>query len=426
MPKAGIRGVSLSSDALVIRGGLALEYVIPLRRPFATARSVRTNARNFIVKLDAEHGGRPLSGLGEATPRGRLITGDFEEKSWNFLVGALQKVTDQSLSIESPCSARTEIRRYMESLHDYASDCAAGIHPRPFRGTLCGIEMAMLDLVSKALGLPLASFLGRRRSEPVISASTFSAMNEPAEIERRMRSRRRHYPVYQFKGTGELGRDLEVLRIAAAVLRQEGVEKPLWLDANGAYSTSGAAELVAALATLMRTSVLPPEMIFEEPVFCSLECLPSLQRQADKLLEGTGRTLLIMADESVWDEDDISKLMADGGCRAINLKIQKAGGVLPCLRGAEAAVAANPDIRIYVGNMMGTSALTTRTLSSLAMASPRLDYFTAITNPLSGLTVREALGDEGRGTSARSPSHGGAQAEAGLGAELDLGVLPPI
>ena len=193
MPKAGIRGVSLSSDALVIRGGLALEYVIPLRRPFATARSVRTNARNFLVKLQAEHGGRPLSGLGEATPRGRLITGDFEEKSWNFLVGALQKVTDQSLSIESPCSARMEIRRYMESLHDYASDCAAGIHPRPFRGTLCGIEMAMLDLASKAFGLPLALFLGRRRSEPVISASTFSVMNEPADIERKMRSRRRHY-----------------------------------------------------------------------------------------------------------------------------------------------------------------------------------------------------------------------------------------
>ena len=140
---------------------------------------------------------------------------------------------------------------------------------------------------------------------------------------------------------------------------------------------------------------------------------------------GYGSTLLIMADESVWDEDDISKLMADGGCRAINLKIQKAGGVLPCLRGAEAAVAANPDIRIYVGNMVGTSALTTRTLSSLAMASPRLDYFTAITNPLSGLTVREALGDEGRGASARSPSHGGAQAEAGMGAELDLEGLSP-
>ena len=186
-------------------------------------------------------GGRSRAWRGDAW--GRLITGDFEEKSWNFLVGALQKVTDQSLSIESPCSTRTEIRRYMESLHDYASDCAAGIHPRPFRGTLCGIEMAMLDLVStRQVGLPLASFLGRRRWEPVISASTFSAMNEPAEIERRMRSRRRHYPVYQFKGTGDLGRDLEVLRIAfAAVLRQEGVEKPLWLDANGAYSTSGAA-----------------------------------------------------------------------------------------------------------------------------------------------------------------------------------------
>ncbi len=179
----------------------------------------------------------------------------------------------------------------MESLHDYASECATGIHPRPFRGTLCGIEMAMLDLVSKAFGLPLASFLGRRRSDPVISASTFSAMNEPAEIERKMRSRRRHYPVYRFKGTGELGRDLEVLKIAAAVLRQEGVEKTLWLDANGAYSTSGAAELVGALATLMRTRVLPPEMILEEPVFCSMECLPGLQRQADKLLEGTGRTL---------------------------------------------------------------------------------------------------------------------------------------
>ena len=128
-----------------------------------------------------------------------------------------------------------------------------------------------------------------------------------------------------------------------------------------------------------------------------------------------------MADESVWDEDDISKLMADGGCRAINLKIQKAGGVLPCLRGAEAAVAANPDIRIYVGNMVGTSALTTRTLSSLAMASPRLDYFTAITNPLSGLTVREALGDEGSrgfGTIAFSwwrTSRGGTRRRVGFG-----------
>src|SRR5699024_769990 len=138
-----------------------------------------------------------------------------------------------------------------------------------------------------------------------------------------------------------------------------------------------------AAAQRMASGVLPDRLTIEGP-------LPKadgvkhaeLQRVADQVgaSYSTVRdlTVEIMPDESMWDVEDLQALNDHGGCRAINIKAPKAGGLLASLDLANAAVAANPDIRIWIGGMLGTSELTAWALHTLARAMPRIDYVTTV------------------------------------------------
>src|SRR5690606_29812525 len=86
--------------------------------------------------------------------------------------------------------------------------------------------------------------------------------------------------------------------------------------------------------------------------------------------------LTIVADESLWEADDLRSLQRLGGCGGINIKVAKAGGVLAAWDLAQEAARLDPEARIYLGGMLATSDITSWALKNLAMAVPRLDYFT--------------------------------------------------
>ena len=363
----------------------AYRYRMPLKRPYGTARELITESVNFIVQINGSHGDSWFEGVGEGQPRHQL-TGDGapdNASAWAFLHTALSSLDGAALDLSTRTAAVTAVREVMARLDQLAHREAEAIHgPKPFRGTLLGIEVALLDLVARALGLRISQLLTERRSRARISIATISTTAALSEIGDRA-ARQKRFPITRLKGAGSVEDNLALLRAAAQGNAAAGRPKPLWIDINEAMDLDTAAEFVRASAAQMAAGNLPAELIVEGP-------LPQadglqhadLQRIADESLAGLRSSrelsIQIMADENIWDVTDLEALETRGGCRAINIKAPKAGGLLACLDLAEAAVAAGRDLRLCIGGMLGTSELTAWALHNLGKSMPRIDYMTTV------------------------------------------------
>jgi L-alanine-DL-glutamate epimerase-like enolase superfamily enzyme/D-alanine-D-alanine ligase-like ATP-grasp enzyme/acylphosphatase len=392
-----------------------IEYRMPLKRPYGTARGVTRASSSFLLKVSGRSGGRTEVGVGEGQPR-RQLTGDGDlDRAWDFFGRASEALLGEELDVSSRDGVIAEVERVMARLSDMASTTApAGYEDRAFRGTLLGIEVALLDLVARHLDVSLATLLGPIRSEVQVTVRTLSTQNDEAELRRKVTRQHGVFPTVRVKGTGDGDRDLAVLRLVHEANLEAGGPKPLWIDQNEGASPDEADAFVDAVAAAMAAGDLPGDITLEQPVPRVLGShLAALQARADAATPA-GSRVWIMPDESLWDLSDLEELQRAGGCGAINIKTAKAGGLLASLRMARAAVAEDPDVRLGIGGMVGTSDVTTWSLVALARAMPRLDYLTAV--PPSNVVERF--------TSPLTALHEGSSHlimsdEPGLGAALD-------
>lgn len=383
----------------------AVEYRMPLKRPYGTARGVTRASSNFLVFISTSLDGKALVGVGECQPRHNL-TGDGDKRrtaAWRFLSVACATLQGREIPISSPDEAIGVVRALMGELSDIAESLAMPAHKsKPFRGTMLGIEVAMLDLVSRAIGIEVCELLGKQRDRVSISISTISSANSFESIPKKVAIQSR-YPMTRVKGTGEIDYDLSIMKEVFRVNQGLGRVKPVWIDINEAHNMPTAEEFVDSVAELMCEGSLPSEVCIEGMLpKKDGRNLALLQIRADEKLKSFGKDeldLRIMPDEGLWDTADLEELNSLGGCRAINIKAPKAGGLLPSLDLARAAVKHNPDVHICIGGMVGTSDITTWALYNLAKALPRIDYITAtppgnveerISFPLAAFESRES------------------------------------
>ncbi|MGO1522404.1 MAG: enolase C-terminal domain-like protein [Nesterenkonia sp.] len=371
-----------SEQSLVIRRTHAIQYRMPLNRPFGTSRHVITATTNLLVRVHAEVDGHHLMGVGEAQPRNKL-TGDINtNKAWQFFMEASESLQGAQISLASPGEARATIRDILKGLGELAQRRSTKANrDRPFRGSLLGLEIALLDLAAQALNVPMTELLGgARRPQVAVTASTISTEVTAEELRTRIARQARRNLVNRVKGRGDSAKDLATLKVIHSANLSAGTPKMVWMDVNEGFSPETARTFVADLAAGIAAGELPEAITLEQPVPKSNgDQLPELQREADRLTtqQGTG-DIRIMPDESLWDIHDLEHLHRLGGCRAINIKTAKAGGLIASLDTAERAVELNPDTYVYIGAMIGTSDITTWASLQLAQALPRIDYFTAM------------------------------------------------
>ncbi|QSB15249.1 CapA family protein [Natronosporangium hydrolyticum] len=363
----------------------AVRYQMPLKRAYGTARGVTTAGVNFLLVLGAEGSGQPFEGLGECQPR-HALTGDGGKdrvSAWQFLCAATDALAGRRLRFDGPAEAVASVRSAMAELNPIAvAHAEEQDRDRPFRGTLLGIETALLDVVSHALGIQLADLLGRQRDDIGISISTISSSNDLAQVKEKTIKQVR-FPMTRVKGTGDIAYDLSLLGVVTEANRSVGRERPIWIDINEALDYDGAVRLLTEIADRMGRGELPASIVVEGMLpKRDVDQLPQLQRVADERCQALGSDqpldLRVMPDEGMWDVDDLTRLNALGGCRAINIKAPKAGGLLASLDLANAAVAADPEVHVCIGGMVGTSDVTAWALHSLARALPRVDYLTTV------------------------------------------------
>ncbi|MFW6091924.1 MAG: acylphosphatase, partial [Actinomycetota bacterium] len=317
--------------------------------------------------------------------------------------------------------------------------------PKPFRGTLAGIDVALLDIAARAHGAAVSALLGEQRSRVGVSAVTIPTPRNRGEFAYRARRGARRFPVTRFEGTGDVDTDLDLLRLAADANRSAGAEKPVWVDVNEAFEPAQAMDYVDGVTDLMCAGGLPAEVIVEQPVAREhMYELVKLQRRADARLAGRRRRrtvptlwrgrgspsrwrnagplrLTIVADESVWDADDLRRLQRLAGCGGVNINVAEAGGLLAAWDVAQEASRLDPEARICLGGMPATSDITSWAVRNLAVTVPRLDYFT-----IAPLGHAEAGIAEPRLRYRHSRTHLLAdQEDEGIGAELSLAAVGP-
>lgn len=229
--------------------------------------------------------------------------------------------------------------RYGESVDGVAAALAAMAEPLARGLDRAGLQQAMMpgaarnaldaalwDLAAKAGGGRAAELAGIAALKPVVTAYTLS-LDTPERMSAAAAAQRDR-PLLKLKLAG----DGDIERVAA--VRRAAPRARLIVDANEGWSERHLAEAMPALAAF------GVELI-EQP----------LPAGADDMLARIAHPVPLCADESCHTRADLARLA--GKYDAVNIKLDKSGGLTEALALAEAAAARG--FAIMVGCMIGTS-----------------------------------------------------------------------
>jgi L-alanine-DL-glutamate epimerase-like enolase superfamily enzyme len=224
------------------------------------------------------------------------------------------------------CAAAIRAEAEAEALR--ADPSRASLNQRMPRGAARNaLDAALWDLEAQRRGEPAWKLAGLTPPRPLATAYTIS-LGSPDRMEADARRAARHFSLLKLKLAGE--GDIE--RVAAVRRGAPGCR--LIVDANEAWTGRDVAAEAAAL--------LPYGVeLIEQPV----------KAGQDHLLDGIASPIMLCADESCQDRADLARCAGRYG--AINIKLDKAGGLTEALALAHAATAQG--FALMVGCMLSTS-----------------------------------------------------------------------
>jgi L-alanine-DL-glutamate epimerase-like enolase superfamily enzyme len=267
----------------------------PIAGSFTISRGAKTEAVTVVAEL--RRGG--LTGRGECVPYPRY--------------GETPEATLDALK-----SMREALRRGL--------DRQALQQAMPAGAARNALDCAWLDLEAKASGMRVWDMLGRPAPRPCTTAYTIS-LGTP-EAMAAATAKAAHRRLLKIK----LGGDGDGARIKA--VRQAAPDSELIVDANEAWTPDNLEQHLAECASA--------------GVSCVEQPLPAGR---DEALARIKRPLAVCADESVHDRPTLAGLRERYD--AINIKLDKTGGLTEALEMADAARALGFDI--MVGCMVATS-----------------------------------------------------------------------
>jgi muconate cycloisomerase len=273
-----------------------IPIALPVRREWRWRGLDAELGQWMIIRVHTDTG---LVGYGEATPLADW-GGDFNSYAGETpaTVGyVVAKLLGPALVGANPFDIERIAERMDDVIkgHTYAK---------------AAIEMALYDLQGKSCGLPVYRLLGGcyRRGVPI--AHMIGIMSREEALEEARIAREDGCRAFQIKGTGELGRDVEII----AALRQElGADFMLRLDANQGYRRRGVKEAIRSVRLLEAAGIDAIEQPTE-----GLEQMSAIRSAVD---------VTVIADESCWQPTDVVRVAQAGAADAISIYVAKAGGL---------------------------------------------------------------------------------------------------
>ena len=271
------------------------EERFPVAGAFTISRGSRTEIRVVTVELEQDG----MTGRGECVPYARY--GECVE-------GVVETIRSLAIDIGRGLS-REELQ-----------------HRLPPGAARNALDCAFWDLEAKEAGVPVWQLAGLERPGEIVTAYTLSlgtpeAMREAAALNAAR-------PLLKVK----LGTADDLARIRA--VRDGAPQSAIIVDANEGWSLD---QYQALAPELVRLGVA----LVEQP----------LPADADDALASVERLLPVCADESCHDLKSLAALK--GKYDAVNIKLDKTGGLTEALLMRKAALDAGFDI--MVGCMLGTS-----------------------------------------------------------------------
>jgi L-alanine-DL-glutamate epimerase-like enolase superfamily enzyme len=268
---------------------------VPLIEPFviASARIDVTQAALVRVELEDSLGGVAV-GLGEAA--------------------TLPPVTHEDQSQVLVALARAA-ERLQGCVFDRIETLTAGLDDA--LGTTpvarAGLECALLDAWARLARLPVCTWLGGAPRR--LTTDITLPIAEPAHMAELAASyRAQGFRSFKVKVGKSLADDVRALRS----VRARVPDATFRLDANAGFRAAEALELIREAMSAGLTLEC-----FEQP--CAREDLDGMAKVA------ANGGVCVIADESVRDDADLTRLLAARAAHGINLKLVKSGGMLAAL-----------------------------------------------------------------------------------------------
>lgn len=350
-------------------------FDIPLEQPFKIAIGTMSAANNVLVRVHTDEG---ITGLGESCPFAP-ITGETQATN----IAVARNLRDMLLG-QDPLAIETFLSLAGNFIHSNPSIVAA-------------FDMALYDILGKAVSLPLYRLLGGEPRQ--LETDITTDLDTPEKMAARAKDFiGRGYRTIKIKVGQEPGLDIARLEAIREVI---GYSPAISIDANQGWTVPQA---LAALKGMEKFRIL----FVEQPVASwDTDGLKAVRQKSP---------IPVMADEALFSPRDAIRLIKAEACDYFNIKLMKAGGIANSLKISHVAEGAN--IRAMVGCMLETRLALTAAAHLMAARKniifADLDGNTSHTlDPITG-------GMEVRGGSITLPE------SPGLGADIDPAFLKSL
>lgn len=362
-------------------------FDIPLRSAFITSKGSSDSCYGILVTLHAvdTESGRVVRGIGSILPRS-LVSNEIRRDAWNgaqqigpLLIGGEIRGDDLAADMETA-------RQWVDRLSDAANafDLTTRYPPAPdrqLRATLCGFDVAILDLIGQVYDKPICDLFdgGKGREHIQRSAPTYGADDSASRLSEKVRAAHPSYQAIRLKIGLDPAADLDRLAAVAEALRSEGrTDTLIWVDVNQAWKDAETSiRQLRAIGERLEAAGFTAGFIVEQPTAESdLPALAEVTRATRSWSDRYGFSIRTMADESIWLESDARRLVKLDAADMVNIKMQKAGGFFGAMALGRYLVEHSPETGIYLGGLVMTDVGAWANIH-LSFALPRLDLQTS-------------------------------------------------
>jgi L-Ala-D/L-Glu epimerase len=286
-------------------------FDIPLKQPFRISLGESTAANDVLIRIVTDSG--PM-GLGESCPF-PPITGDTQGTNILMAQGIREMIKGKNaLSVDAILNEIGHI-----------------VYSNP--SIVAAFDMALLDIVGKAAGLPLFRLLGGDKA--TFASDITTGIDTPEKMAASAGANAaRGYKNIKIK-VG-LDPDEDAARVQA-VREAIGKEVHLRIDANQGWTVP------QAIHALRKMEPCDIQFVEQPVVAWDIAGLKAVRNESP---------IPVCADEAVFLPQDAMKLIKAEACDHFNIKLMKAGGMTNSVRIAHLADAAN--MQCMVGCMLET------------------------------------------------------------------------
>ncbi len=257
-------------------------------RPYSIAYKTVDQVVNAFVEIELENG---ITGIGSANPSKMVVGVDVED--------TIQQMTPENLAFLE----NRDIREFEQLVRESQDKL------KSLTGVSVAVDIALYDVFTKYLDIPLWYFLGSARKSMATSV-TIGIKNVEETLKEAREYHDMKFKILKVK-TG-LNAEEDAERIIK--IHEEFPEMIVRVDANQGYTPS-------ALSAFVKLSKGIPLDLIEQP-------FPTDSFLDDIADLGPEESKILVADESLKDaEDALNIIRQTEKCRIFNIKLMKTGGI---------------------------------------------------------------------------------------------------